>query len=288
MKNKIKLLIKYFCFLLFIMFLFYFFRYNEYDKNEFSCSFIKFSTYILDSVFTLLKSYTFVGLIVFLFLRKAISSLISRLKIITSNETSLLFENLENNSKEKIGYNGLSKDNVNVININTKTSHNKGKINFIENVNRNYQFLLGNPNLKVAIEEQYDKLSKDFDIKNDVSSNKVSDALLKILADFSLALYFEKILRIIFRSQLEALLSLYINSNKMLTNEDIFKEAYTNAVNMHSDAYKIYNYESWINFLLSQNFIVIKDNDISITNIGRAFCFYFLNQNYNVGMVTQL
>lgn len=251
MKLFIKI-VKFVVLIFFIMISLYFFRYNEYNKYSFCCDGIKFLTYVFDNLITLLKSYSFVFLIIFLFIKNPIINLINRIKEVKSKELSFKFD-----------------DNIQVL------PENKDWFN-------DY---LKNEDLSKIVKEQYDTLKRNFKLKK---LDAVSDNLLKKLTDFSLALNFEKLYNVIFRSQARAIMYLYNNKNKSYIDESLFKVFYDNACSELPGFYNSYSYEKWLGFLINNKFVERKNSKISLDYIGKAFCYYIIHQGYNIEYISSI
>lgn len=242
--------LKFIFILICVSILLYFFKYNEYNKHLFYCDTVKFLTYLFDNIFSLLKSYSFVLLTIFFFIRTPVINLIDRIKEFKSKELSFKFDdNMQNLSENKGWFNEYLK----------------------------------NPDLKRTVKEHYDILKKNLKLKN---IDETSDNLLKTLTDFSLALHFEKIYNVIFKSQARALMSLYNNKDKKFIKESEFISFYDKASIDLPEFYKDFSYEKWLNFFIVNKFIKVENSKICIDYIGKAFCYYIIHQNYNIEYIT--
>ena len=248
-----KKIIKLVFILLFITILLYFFRYNEYNKHSFCCDGIKFLTYLIDNIFNLLKSYSFVLLIIFFFIRRSIVDLINRVKEFKSKELSFKFD-----------------DNMQNL---TPTSNNIDWFNSY----------LQNEDLSKIVKEHYSTLKKNLKLK---SLDATSDVLLKKLTDFSLALHFEKLYNVIFKSQAKAIMYLYNDKNKAYIEEDNFRKFNDKAYLDLPGFYQNYSYEKWLAFLLNNKFIKRRGSKIYIDYVGKAFCYYIIHQGYNIEYIS--
>jgi hypothetical protein len=90
---------------------------------------------------------------------------------------------------------------------------------------------------------------------------------------------FDKIYVSIFGSQIATLIAL----NSGFMPRSIIEERFFNAaVNANAEAYKAASFDKWIGFLSSHNLIVVKENDVSISPLGRAFLTFVINEGYQV------
>lgn len=90
---------------------------------------------------------------------------------------------------------------------------------------------------------------------------------------------FEKIHNIIYGSQIRLLQRLNYSQTE---TKDELKLYYDNAVKNNPDGYKNYPYESYLNFLVTCEFIIINEETISITDVGKDFLRYIVEANLTV------
>lgn len=105
--------------------------------------------------------------------------------------------------------------------------------------------------------------------------------LIRELASCQIALNYERIYHDIFKSQFDALQMLNSHTEGVLLEE--IKKFYEKAKSDYSVPYSNYSFENWLDFLISCDLILLKDNKWCATEKSRAFISYIIvQQRYNI------
>jgi hypothetical protein len=124
------------------------------------------------------------------------------------------------------------------------------------------------PNVSVIIREQEARIRVDLS-KLNLADNEAVDLLIQHLAATQLFLAAERLYRIIFGSQIAVLkhLNLYGPANRV-----IIQKFYDEAKEKFPQVYNPYPFESYVNFMKSQNLVITPDDiNYSITILGKEF-----------------
>jgi hypothetical protein len=123
--------------------------------------------------------------------------------------------------------------------------------------------------------EQEGRIRDDLKAKMIESPDDKEKVLIKTLASTQLLLFAERILRIIWASQVELLH--YINPrNDNGVDISEIKPFYEKAKNLYPSWYANYPIEGWLGFLLNYNLLTEKDSRYFITVAGREFLKYLI------------
>ena len=225
----------------------------------------------IENIINLLTNWAFITLTIFLFLRKTIIDFINRINSIKTANISLKMSDITN------AQNKLDKNNVKSLSQNQNSTKN--------NRHDFYNQFLKNPDYSNTLKARYNYIAETSEIdKTKITNDDDIKFLLECLTDYSLALLFERIYNIIFRSQAKALMYLYTekNNNTKIPEEKI-KSYYDEAYSLNPIFYNTFKYENWFRFLKTMSLINKSDDgSVSITDDGKAFCRYIINQNYNI------
>ena len=72
-----------------------------------------------------------------------------------------------------------------------------------------------------------------------------------------------------------------LNSSHTETKNDL-KFYYDNAVKYNAEGYKNYSYENYLNFVFQSGLILIDNDNVRITDLGKDFLRYIVEANLTV------
>lgn len=122
-------------------------------------------------------------------------------------------------------------------------------------------------------------IKKDTQITNIEGFQNKYDRIYKYAKFLIIIRSFEKIHNIIYGSQIRLLQRLNYSQTE---TKDELKLYYDNAVKNNPDGYKNYSYENYLNFLVTCEFIIINEENVSITDMGKDFLRYIVEANLTV------
>jgi len=126
---------------------------------------------------------------------------------------------------------------------------------------------------KKAIEEDLDKIAPN----SKTQTKEREETLTLALAETQLELFFEKIYRLIYNTQLDALDRL--NARTTVTKEEAKEtfESYTKIL----PVLKSISFKEWSNFLVNMGLVTEQDNKYSISSVGVEFLAYLTRKGYS-------
>lgn len=128
---------------------------------------------------------------------------------------------------------------------------------------------------KETIEKAHITINKESNIPETGDSDKKYKDLFTYTTAIYIILHFERVYSLIYGSQVRLLQ--HLNSSFTETRESI-KFYYDNAAKTYPDFYSKYNYESYMNFLFTQELIVADKENILITWLGRDFLKFIVER----------
>ncbi|GEM_PF-2147864 len=102
------------------------------------------------------------------------------------------------------------------------------------------------------------------------------DTLIRELASFQLAVEYERIYKIIFKSQIDLLQRL--EGMKDTLSREASMEYYKESKKKYPQAYLNFTFDNWLAFLTSSSLVIEENSSLQITNNGRAFLTYIIVQ----------
>lgn len=232
--------------------------------------------YLTIQIVSLLKSWSFVILLVFLCLKKPLIDFINKIYEIHFAQGKILIQRQVEQNNSGIDTNLLtSNGRVNSI------IYEEGKeVPVKTNKTRKGVHLptLPDDNIFKEVFKEQEKIIK-------IELNKTpfikEEVLIRELASYQIALDYERIFKDMFKSQFDALE--YLNSNEQGILKNDFLLFYEKAKQQFPIAYQDFSFENWFAFLDIYNFIESKEGKIYPTNKSQAFTFYILVQRrYNI------
>lgn len=220
--------------------------------------FISFGNYLVEHIWILLTCWPFTLLLIILFLKDSINSLISRINEVHVADKKII---IQPNSVT----NGLL----------TKSSQSSDPIE--KNGKRGKSPLpkLSEDFIFKKVMETQETIIKDM-IKS--SPFKKEELLIRELASYQLAVDYERIYQFIFKSQIDALEGI-INSANGKNKQDIVTY-YEQAQKQYSAAYEQFSFDNWMYFLISHGLIEENSNRYYATEKGKAFVYYITEQQH--------
>ncbi|MCC6718773.1 MAG: hypothetical protein IT555_12885 [Acetobacteraceae bacterium] len=120
----------------------------------------------------------------------------------------------------------------------------------------------------LLIEEVEKNLHKELE---EIKEDDRITLLVRVLAQSRLETLFERIYRVIFGSQIDGLKKLKSMSSVSLDEARNFFETYRIK---NPEVYTDYGFDGWIGFLINEKLIMLENDRVSITEIGRDFLTY--------------
>jgi len=200
--------------------------------------------------------YFFLGLIVILVFKKEISGLLNRAEKISATgiETRKVLNQISDSSEKSDVIGNLT------------NRENKSDIEAALNE-------LDTP----LVREMEDELEKN--LLKDIKQENRDKVLLRLFTGLLISHNYEQIYKTIFGSQI-SLLEI-INTVPGSLNADVAASIYNNAKEENLEIYKEYLFSDWLNYLISQNLILIdKDGKILLTVKGKDFLLFLVKSGY--------
>ncbi len=232
--------------------------------------------YLAEQTVSLLKSWSFIILLVFLCLKKPIIDLINKIYEIHFSKGKIFIQKQVEQEKSGLDTNLLTTNNGIPQTINTGNTELSPKLN--KNKKGIHLPALPDDNVFKGVFNDQEKIIKTELTKTPFIKEEV---LIRELASYQIALDYERIFKDMFKSQIDALE--YINSNEQgVTKNDLLK-FYDKAKQQYPVAYQDFSFENWFAFFDIHNFIEQKDNKLYPTEKSQAFTYYIIVQRrYNI------
>ncbi len=236
----------------------------------------KLLPYLFAQTIILLKSWSFVIFIIFLFLRKPIVIFINRIYEIHFSQGKIIAQQQNEKDKEGIDLKDLASTNINL----NKNALSETEQTLFRNKSKKRVSLPSLPSDNI-FKGLFDVQEKIICEELDKTPFDKEEVLVRELASYQIALDFERIFKDIFKSQFDALE--YINANeKGVSKKDLLK-LYNEAKKKYAVSYQDFSFENWFDFFVIYNFVEQKDKLIYPTSKSQSFTYYVLVQRrYNV------
>ena len=130
------------------------------------------------------------------------------------------------------------------------------------------------------IRESEGAISEDLEQLNLASDSEKISLLIKNIADLQLRIVYINSLRIIFRSQYDLLVAL--NSQAAPVGREFLKSFYDEAKDRHPRLYESYSFEEYLNYLVSNGFVISEKGGNRISNFGRSFLTFITENGINI------
>jgi len=121
-------------------------------------------------------------------------------------------------------------------------------------------------------------IKEDLDKRNITNPAERERVLIRLVSVTGTAALFERAYILIFGSQIRALQTL----NARLLQKQELVPFYVAAKSEYQNIYSNYAFDQWFNFMLSQTFIIMQGNTVGITNRGREFLKYLIQEAHSV------
>ena len=212
-------------------------------------------SYLSDQFFLLLKSWPFILLLLGWLFRAELKKLIAGIETVEAGNTKLTLK------QESPGEHGLVDNPPALPNCSIKKSGQKAPLP---------PFLDGD--FKAAMEEREKKVKewlKDWPFEE-------TSSLIRELASFQLAVEYERLYHSIFKSQLDLLERLTGEKNAL--HRSVLMDVFNKLKEEYPRAYLNYSFDNWISFLTLNSLAREENSSLKITDNGRAFIAYIINQ----------
>ncbi len=121
-------------------------------------------------------------------------------------------------------------------------------------------------------------IKADLDKRNITNPAERERVLIRLVSVTGTAALFERAYILIFGSQIRALQTL----NARLLQKQELVPFYVAAKSEYQNIYSNYAFDQWFNFMLSQTFIIMQGNTVGITNRGREFLKYLIQEAHSL------
>ena len=217
--------------------------------------FISVISYLSDHFFLLLKSWPFILLLVAWLFRVELKRLIAGIETVEAGNTKVTLK------QEKPSDRGLLEKPTLLPTPSAKKSGEKVQIP---------PFPPGD--FKAVMDDRENKLRewiKEFPYET-------TSVLIRELASFQLAVEYELLYYIAFKSQLDLLERLAGEKNAL--HRSVLISAFDKLKEEYPRAYLNYSFDNWISFLTLNSLAIEENSSLKITDNGRAFISYIINQ----------
>jgi hypothetical protein len=131
--------------------------------------------------------------------------------------------------------------------------------------------LLGDPAVEAAVVH----IRREMQLERIPDPAERERRLLQLTAQASLSWLCERTYRMIFGSQIRALQSMNVTGP---VPREVVQVDYDIAARGNSELYDRYPFDSWFGFLTGSGLIVVQDDLVHITDFGRVFLVYMVQQ----------
>ena len=217
--------------------------------------FIVVVSYLTDQCFILLKSWPFVLLLIVFLFRKELKLLFLNLKSAKIGNAKIILKQGNPDA------NGLVKQNPLLQEAQTTEKNKKTELPPFP------------PGVFKEVMDEREKQLKEWISKFPYKEN---DSLIRELASFQLAVEYERIYHLIFKSQIDLLQRLE-GMKDTLSREEAM-EYYKESKKKYPQAYFNFTFDNWLAFLTTSSLVLEEKSFLKITNNGRAFLTYIIVQ----------